>query len=253
MIPELFPDMDENGVRKKEKYEAMQRADKIIAISNTTKRDILTMYSDIPDEKIEVIYHGATDYSKCSITEMRNIPKTYILFVGSRGYYKNFNKFLLALAPILEADSTLNLVCTGNKGFDNIELQTQKELGIQHKVFFRKCSSDELAYLYNHAKCFVFPSLYEGFGLPILEAYSAGCPTLISNIDIFREIAGEASCYFDAQNVDDIREKINRVIHEPQYSKELIAAGKERMKEFSWDTAAKKTYMVYKGLLKPES
>ena len=248
MIFEMFPDSDPGGVKKIQKYKAMVRADKIIAISNTTKRDIMRIYPEISDHKISVIYHGATDFSQTEVQYIKGLPEKYILFVGARAGYKNYIVFLKAVSELLRRDRELNIICTGNKDFDSEELLLAKQLDIDTQVFWHSCTDDELAYLYQNAICFVYPSLYEGFGLPILEAYSAKCPTVISDTDIFREIAGDASCFFDPTDVTDIRDKVSLVIESIESRTKLIDQGIERIKKYSWDKCARETFKVYMEL-----
>ena len=249
MIPELFPEFFLEEEWRSDKYQAMLRADQIIAISHTTKKDILRLYPEFNENKIKVIYHGTTDFQNISESKIDGAPEHFILFVGDRGRYKNFERFVRAMVPVLLSDCTINLVCTGSRKFTVTELDFLNENGIQEQVYQYSCSVNELSYLYKHAICFVFPSLYEGFGLPILEAFSAGCPVIVSDIEVFREVSGSAAAFFDPQDIESIRASISDVLADEVYRSELIRKGKERLDLFTWKESASKTLQLYQNLL----
>lgn len=252
MIWELFPETDPTGRRRKQKKCAIDRADGIIAISETTKRDLLKIYPDLNPEKIIVIHHGVTtiasDYDKdlCK----KKFGNNFVLFVGARNDYKNFYMFIKAMGRISMHDGDVRIVCTGEKPFNTREKEWILNNGLNNRIIQNKCTNGELAYLYEHARCFVFPSKYEGFGLPILEAFSKCCPVALSDTSIFREIAGDAAAYFDPEDDEKMANVINHILTNDCYRNELIHAAMNQLSHFSWDHTAHDVYRLYRGLLK---
>jgi glycosyltransferase involved in cell wall biosynthesis len=243
MIYELFPDYFYNdAMTVKHKKNMIFNADKVIAISENTKRDILKLYPEIDSEKIAVIYHGLS-YDRLDDTEKK---EKYILYTGQRAGYKNFDTFINAVAPLL-VQYDLQLICTGNT-FNKKELQLLKELQITDRVISRFVTDDSLPGVYTKAIAFIFPSVYEGFGFPILEAFAAGCPVVLSNASCFPEIAGDAALYFDPYSIADMRSIIERVILSPSIQSELINKGKEQVKKYSWKKCAENTAKIYREL-----
>jgi len=200
MIPELvYEHKDDPQVAAKKKL--AQKAAHIIAVSEQTKHDVMDVLK-ISESRISVVYHGAPEdkpYGKKPLFDFK-----YLLFVGGRNLpYKNFLPMVKSLAPVLQANQQLRLVCTGSD-FTPDENALFARLGITDRVVHRYCSDSELMTLYHNAECFIFPSLYEGFGIPILEAWQAECPVLLNRKSCFPEIAGDAAIYFtlDKQTSD---------------------------------------------------
>jgi len=225
------------------------RANKIIAVSEKTKKDIIEILG-IAEDKIQVVYHG----SSLSITQAKqpakSLPDSYLLFVGQRSGYKNFTSLINGLVSILNQNKSLHLVCAGRRAFNEQEQNQFKKLGIEDQLIsFDNIDDDNLAFLYQHAQAFIFPSLFEGFGIPILEAWSCKAPVLLSDIDCFREIAGKAGYYFDPQSPQDITEKINEVLSNSQLANDLRIKGTERLKIYSWQRAVNETIKIYNSLL----
>jgi len=238
MIHELFPAGFTDYPNKKE---LLERSAQIIAISQNTKNDILKFFPQIPEEKISVIYLG-TSWEQVLSSKKES---SYILFTGDRTFYKNFSNFIYAVAPLL-IKYNLRLKCTG-KPFTNAEIDLLKQQKIFDRTSVQFASEDELKELYTNALCFVFPSLYEGFGIPILEAFACGCSLALSNASCFPEIAGNAGIYFDPESIDDMREKIESVICSESLRETLVSKGFERLKNFSWRKCAEQTAWVYKN------
>lgn len=231
------------------KYFFAARANKIIAVSEKTKKDIIEILG-IAEDKIHVIYHGSSLSLDQAKQPAKALPDSYLLFVGQRSGYKNFTNLINGLVPVLHQNKSLHLVCAGRKPFDEKEQNQFKKLGIEDRlVSFNNIDDGNLAFLYQHAQAFIFPSLFEGFGIPILEAWSCRTPVILSNIDCFREIAGEAGYYFDPQNPQDITEKINEVLSNYQLANDLRIKGTERLKIYSWQRAVDETIKIYNSLL----
>lgn len=245
MIHERFPHyfMNDKSIFQYKKQSIMG-ADKIIAISESTKRDLLHFYPEVSEDKINVIYLGS---SAKPFKEVNNSYGSYILFTGKRDKYKNFNSFAEAVAPLL-IQYDLNLVCTGNN-FTPEEIGFFESLGIRNRVYSKFVNDVELALLYSNAILFAFPSLYEGFGIPILEAFTNHCPLVLSDTSSFPEIAGDAGVYFDPNSINDIRKKIDDVIGSQSLRNELVLKGNERLKLFNWKKCAESTADVYHTLI----
>jgi glycosyltransferase involved in cell wall biosynthesis len=230
-----------------EQRKSFSRADKIIAISNNTKNDLMSFFN-IDEKKIEVIYLGVN--KNIYTSKERIINKKYILFVGARKKYKNFSRLLNAFSLIIKKDMPeLKLICTG-KPFDRDELREIQAFGVRkEQVCSRFYSDEELQNLYQNAELFVFPSEYEGFGLPLLEAMSNNCPVVCSNASCFPEVAGDAAEYFSANSVEDIYSSLKKVLFSDEERKRLITNGKKRCEEFTWEKTAQKHIELYESLI----
>ncbi len=250
MIHEIYPEMMSlTDMTLNRKANLVNKADHIITISNQTKYDIINFYA-IPEKRITVIYlagnlsPGNIDYDR-----VKDIPARYILYVGNRRSYKNFYFMILSLSKILKEDSSLHLICTGIPFYQK-EIDFFKKLHINSKQIMHICADDALLhYLYSRAIFFVFPSLYEGFGIPVLESFACGCPAVISNIPAFREIAGDAAYYIDPKSVSDIRQACKVMIENKNERKKYIIKGYERAKMYSWNITVRKTFECYKSML----
>jgi glycosyltransferase involved in cell wall biosynthesis len=240
MIHELFPEYfqhDKKTIYNKEII--ISKADRIIAISENTKNDILKYYPKIDEYKIDTIYLG-TSYKALNNQKKEN----YVLFTGQRFGYKNFEAFLTAIAPLL-LKYDMNLICTG-KSFESSERMIIDDLHIIERTICKFVPDAELLGLYSKAVAFVFPSLYEGFGIPVLEAFVSGCPAILANTSALPEIGGNAALYFDPYSIKDMRSTIEKVISSPSLQGELIDRGREQIKKYSWKICAEKTSKIYK-------
>jgi glycosyltransferase involved in cell wall biosynthesis len=248
MIHELFPDMFKNDNTAIQKEIAIRRATKIIAISENTKNDIVKFYHIDPN-KIVVI-PLATSLCAQKPDSTLNLPQKYILFVGDRWTYKNFDFFIRSISDILSEENNLFLICAGGKLFSDNEIRLFEDLKIKSKVIHYSISDDRaLSYLYRKAIVFVFPSLYEGFGIPVLEAFSSGCPVAASNCSSFPEVGGDAIKYFDPRSSHSIQEVILDIVHNEAIQDSLRNRGYQRLKLFSWEKTALATKNVYDNLL----
>ena len=244
MIHEKLMKDNINLINQKKEY--IYKSDKIIAVSEYTKKDILEIYRDIDEKKIEVIYQGA-DFS--NETDNDIIGEQYVLYVGDRkAKYKNFENFLKASNIFLKKNSCLKVICAGGREFNENEKNLISSLGLDNRFVQYNFQEDELYGLYHYARCFVFPSVYEGFGIPLIEGMKADCPVICSKSSCFPEIAGNAAEYFDGNNVDDIAEKIDYVINNDKRRQELIEAGKEKANYFTWERTGKNTLDLYKKM-----
>lgn len=247
MIHELYPDGQEEQIAFKK--QAIYESDLIIAISENTKRDIKRFYPDIPESKIKVVYHGTNHLPEPIKPQKLNIPDRYILFVGGREKYKNGFWLLESTAELLKNDKSLNLLYVGSNRLETDYIDFAIAHGIQNQVIQYNASDAELAYLYNHAICFVYPSSYEGFGFPILEAFDNGCPVVCSDNSSLPEVAGDAALFFEDKNKEELLEKIEEFISDKELREQYIKRGKERVKEFTWKKASLQTYEAYRQIL----
>mgnify|MGYP000844976176 CR=1 FL=1 len=248
MIHELFSEYfspEDPTIRYKKRLVEMAAC--IITITQSTRNDIIR-YFNIDEKRVNVIYLGN---SLKATKEPSNLvlPPQYVLFVGDRHIYKNFNRFIVAIAPILLSNPSLYLVCAGGNAFSHEEISLLTKLGILPKVLQYPITDDILYHLYKNAICFVFPSLYEGFGIPILESFSSGCPVVLSNGGSLPEIGGDAAIYFDPYDEESIRNSIEYVIADESLRKRMQEKGYERVKDFSWTKTAQQTADVYRKLM----
>lgn len=252
MIHEVFF-YEKNNINSKssiieQKKRAIIKADKIICISESTKNDLLK-YVPISEDKIEVIYLGVENFSK-QISEYDNIKfeKPFILFVGKRDGYKNFKLLLESFSTSSKLSKDFNLIAFGGGEFSGAEKKLISDLKIDSNQVINIQGDDiMLNALYTHAKAFIYPSLYEGFGLPPLEAMTKGCPVIVSNSSSIPEVVGNAGVYFDPKSVDSMLGAIESVIYSETRISELVRLGNTRIKEFSWEKCAKKTLETYKS------
>lgn len=248
-IPASFPPSDKTSRYKKI---AAERADHVICISESTRRDAIEILGLRP-EKVSVVYLG---YDLMNVPEANTAnadPSTsepFLLYVGARGGYKNFLRLLQAYAASPVLRTGYRLICFGGKAFSVEELQTMRNLNLDTDSVIHQAGSDQsLAGFYRQASAFIYPSLYEGFGIPPLEAMAHDCPVVCSNTSSIPEVVGDAGEYFQPEDVNSMRTAIERVVGLSEHRKKLIAKGRERLKLFSWDRCAQETYDIYQKLI----
>ena len=254
MIHETYPELfsADNKIARQKKILA-QKADKIIAISENTKKDIIK-FIGINEDKILVIHLGNSinrqeNNLKINTDLLKKLPEKYILFVGNRASYKNFDNFSKALIPLFKINKKLNAVCAGGGEFSDKEINFFKTFNITDKFRQYSVNDSDMTLLYKNALVFVFPSLYEGFGLPILEAFNCGCPVAASNRGSLPEIAGNAAAYFNPEDISSITDAINNIIADDGTKEKMKKNGFEQLKKFSWEKTAEKTLAVYNSIL----
>jgi glycosyltransferase involved in cell wall biosynthesis len=249
MINELYPNYFASTdnipfIKKK----LIQKANKIIAVSENTKIDILKFYPDTDPNLIEVIHRGFSMEIGEIDTKYKNILETkYILFVGNRTTYKNFIWLINTISEWLIENNT-SIYCVGGGNFTNEELLIINNLNISNYLFQFNVLDKDLFYFYNKALFFVFPSEYEGFGLPILESFSCSCPIILPSSSSFPEVAGNAGIYYAINNKSELLNCFNRVITDNIYRDEKIKNGNLQLKKFSWFDTIEKSLIVYKNV-----
>ena len=217
------------AVQKRRLKIVEKEIDMVIAVSESAKRDLLEV-SSIPEEKITVIYEAPTanfkPQSEKKIFEFKqkyNLPQKYVLAIGGVGERRNLDR-------IKEASKDFNLVIAG---------QTIPWLDIS-----------ELELLYASADVLLYCSLYEGFGLPILDSFLVGVPVITSNVSSMPEVGGDAAIYVDPFNVEDIKEELKNVLEDQNLRETMIKGGFEQVKRFSWEKTAEQTAEAYRRLIK---
>lgn len=245
MIYESYPQYFNNLQTISGKHKLAQKAKKIIAVSQYTKQEILRHYDFIQPEDIEVIYHGIDLNENRPIVEKTN--RSYLLFVGLRGGYKNFYFFLRAFKKIQKEYKNIQLVCVGPP-FDNNEKIYIDFLGLKDHVICKgRVSDDELIILYSNAKAYVSSSLSEGFGIPLLEAMKYEVPLFIADIPVYREVANNAATYFNPTIEEDCYIKFAQLIDKQNILNQLNNASR-RITFFSKEKMIENTYNLYKSV-----
>lgn len=251
LIKEKFGDkyahLDHIGTKSKKKL--LERASAIIAVSHCTKNDLVEIYNVNP-EKITVVYH-ATNFGKIAPAPNFSIqtPAHYFLYVGARNDYKNFPLFLEAFQKLHIKYPDVHLICAGGGKFSPAEKEEMSRLKIQNAVHFFDINDEILYRLYQNAIAFVYPSLYEGFGIPILEAFACQCPVLLSNASCFPEVAQQAALYFEPDSSISMANQMERVFQEEALRQQLIQNGNQRALHFSPEKVAQETMAVYQKVV----
>lgn len=252
MIHEIFnKDLSFFDGTIKAKKCSIDRADKIICISESTRQDLLRIY-EVDPSKVSVVHLGFKLFHKSpgppvALTELH---KPFLLFVGIRFGYKNFLGLLRAVSTSTRLLQDFEIVAFGGGKFSAQELQSIHSLGFRaDQVKHIEGGDDKLACLYEAATAFIYPSLYEGFGLPPLEAMSLGCPVVASQVSSMPEILGDAAYFFDPSSSEDIRRSIEQVVYYGTKSAELKQLGKHQSSIYSWERCAVETLKIYRECL----
>lgn len=252
MIHELFPHYFSASDKTSEnKKLLLHNAAQIIAVSNNTKKDILKIYPEIPSEKITVVYHGFSHETANDVQV--SLPKRFVLFVGNRENYKNFNFFVESIQETLKNDKDLFLVCAGGNAFRSDEKALLRKLDLEDKVIQRNFLDSEINSYYRQALCFVFPSIYEGFGIPIMESMINNCAIILTDNSCFPEVAGDAALYYKLHDKADLKEKVEALVYDQALRQQYAALGSQRVKAFTWEKAADECLAVYQKATREKS
>lgn len=225
---------------------AVKKASHIIAVSKTTKKDIMKEYA-VPDKKITVIYNGYENVESLATSHQplaTNHP--YFLYVGTIQPRKNVSTLIKAFSQFHAKHPSFKLIIAGKKGwlYDSIFQQVSQMQMTESIIFPGYVSDNEKIKLYQEATAYILPSLYEGFGIPILEAMSYKCPVIASFSSSLPEIGGEACLYFDPNSVDDLLDKMEIITSNKTLVTNLITKGTERIRSFSWEETGQQTLEV---------
>lgn len=243
---------------------SIRRADKIITVSESEKKNIIDFYK-IPQEKVDFTYNGVdferfsqkySDEEKQKINTKYEILNTrYILYIGTLQPRKNIPALIEALKIFYEKNpdqKNIKLVLAGNRKAHNFDRRIDElieKYNLNSQIIFPGWIDEgDKPILLQMASCFVFPSLYEGFGIPIIEAMAAGTPVVCSDIPVLREIAGDAALFCDPKNSQEFVENISKILSDGNLRNNLIAKGKNISQEFTWQKTVNKTQEIYKSL-----
>lgn len=246
LIHEKFPNLY-GDIENKKKF--LKNYDLIICISETTKKDLINFYG-ISEEKIKVIYLSGDhilaakpikDYTKIS-------DRPFFLYVGSREKYKDFLTLLKAFGNSKNLKQDFNLICFGGGKFSSTENSYLNRLNIKDNIFQIEGGDEILNYLYTNCRVFISTSIYEGFGIPILEAMNCNCPTILSNCETHKEVAKENAIYFEKENIEELKNVLENNVYDDIYLNKISNNGKNHSQIFSWNKCASQTLDAYKEL-----
>ncbi len=248
--PEWYPIIDRNIYYKKFRH-ACKHADIVVAVSEQTKQDVI-YYFNIPEEKIKVIYQScgdkfsqhSTDRAGKQFREKRNLPEKYILYVGTIEERKN----LLTVVKSLTKVTDISLVVIGRKKkyFEEV-ISFVNANHLQNRISYpENVGEDDLKLYYRYASVFVYPSRYEGFGIPVIEALSSGTPVITSSSSALPEAGGSGTLYINPDDADDLAQKINMVLGDAVLREKMVREGYEHVKKFQPKEMATQMMTLYK-------
>jgi glycosyltransferase involved in cell wall biosynthesis len=248
MIHELFSkEMDPTGYEAEVKRKAILAAQAIICISENTKKDLLERYS-LPENKVMVTYLASEIDASMSYGSEPIPSRPYYLYVGKRASYKNFSGLLSAFAKAVSVRPEIAL-CVIGSAFSETEEKLIADLNLAtHIEHYGYADDRHLAKLYRCSVAFVYPSLYEGFGIPLLEAMSCGTVVVASNCSSIPEVVGDAGLLFDPKSTNDMADILLFLLNNPIERDRLIAKGYQRATAFSWDKTVAQTIDVYRAV-----
>ncbi len=251
IFPEHFPPRDLRRLNWFTDF-AITRATRLIAVSEATKRDILKFYPTVNEEKIHVIHHGfdsgfegtlEKEQKNILVEKFKLVPKEYLLYVGAIQPRKNLLRLLDAFRIFGEKHLSSHLVLAGEAAWMSDDIfRAHKTHPFRERILFPgRISFVERAALYANARLFVFPSLYEGFGLPVLEAFAANVPVVCADNSSLPEVAGDAALFFDATKTDELTRALLALWEDETKRHALVVKGREQLKKFSWEKCARET------------
>jgi len=252
MIHELFPsDFSFLDKTSSKKYLAVEKAKHVICVSEKTKQDLIDLFK-VPDEKISVVYHGYEQFNKVEVdfNFLKNTTRPFLLFVGKRNGYKNFIRLVESFSASNVLKKQFDIIAFGGGVFSDFERAFFREKAIPEGRIRNILGGDAiLKGLYRKASAFICPSLYEGFGMPTLEAMEQGCPVICSNTGALPEIVGSAGTYFDPRKNESISNAIESIVLSNDKAKEQIKKGLQHLKKYSWEKCARETLNIYNNII----
>lgn len=258
--PEMFSPRGGHNIvanQKRKLFFVQHYSDLVIAVSETTKQDAMEILK-IPERKIRVIYEAPNpiyfprnEKKIQKVKEKFGVEGNYLLCVGTREPRKNLDRVMMAFIEISRVYPELSLVIAGKYGWGNEDqISNIKDQKLDQKVkILGFVEKEDLAGLYSGAMAFVYPSLYEGFGLPILEAMACGVPVVTSDVGSMKEIAAGAAVLIDPESTESLANGISKLLKNVKLREELKIKGLKRAGEFSWDKAALQTLEAYRSVL----
>lgn len=246
LIHQLFPaDFRPGDPTPAWQRDAVRQADALISVSHSTKADLVAHLGVAP-ERIRVIHLANSLTTPPSPRSPLSEP--YLLYVGQRGAYKNFDRLLETYHALPDVRRDFRLVCFGGGGWTPQELAKIRDLGLEARVLQLSGPDERLADLYAHATAFVYPSRYEGFGIPPLEAMHYDCPVLVGQTSSIPEVVGEAGLYFDPESSEELAAQLQRLLSDGALREQLAQRGREQERRFSWDRCAAETLDYYRQI-----
>jgi glycosyltransferase involved in cell wall biosynthesis len=244
-LPEQFPARWWSADPARYKADLCRRADRILCNSETTRRDLLELLA-VPEAKVRVTPHASRDWSPIAPRPMADVREPFVLWVGERHSYKNFPAALAAWASCPAARGT-DLLCIGGGAFRASERAAIEAAGAAERVRQRVCGDGELRWAYEHAQALLYTTLWEGFGVPLLEAMWMGCPVLASDRAPFREVGGDAAVYAEPTDLAALRAGLDAALAAGRDAS-AVAGRRAQAARFSWDTCAEQHEAVYREL-----
>ena len=244
MIPEIFPETRRRLDKLTLKHRYFTRADHVICVSEATRRDLERIYG-ATDTPITVVHHGVDQLFQRVDTRVAGMPQDYILFVGHRSAYKDAETLVKAYAKLISHETGPHLLFVGGGAFTRQELATFRSLGITARVHQFSLTESEMPSAYSAARMLVFPSRYEGFGLPALEGMACGTPVLLADSSALPEVGGDAAVYFPPGNADSLASLMLQVLRDDAMRENLVSRGLERTTQWTWTRSAEATARVY--------
>jgi glycosyltransferase involved in cell wall biosynthesis len=248
MIPERMPETRRrlDFLTLKKRY--VMNADHVICVSEATKRDLLDLYGGI-EAPISVVHHGVDSRFTPGAVASPRLPERYVLFVGNRGAYKDANVLVRAFAEITHLDPKLELLFVGGGSFTSAENTLIQDLGLEDRTSQIALTDDQMPSAYGNALMSVFPSRFEGFGLPALEAMACGTATILARATSLPEVGGDAALYFTPGDVGELSESMQKVLSDVDLRQQLEQAGVVRASQFTWRRCAEQTVAAYEAAL----
>jgi len=255
--PEDFPWFDRKIYDYKFRY-ACEKADRIIAISESTKTDIV-LHFGIPEEKISVIYQTCNDAFKQGITEQQieqilkqyHLPEQYLLYVGTINQRKNLLSIVQAIHQLGDKLKIPLLVVGNGKEYKQTVIDYIKKYNLESKILFAPyIQNTDLPAIYHRAKILIFPSKYEGFGIPVIEALYSRTPVITSRLSSLPEAAGPGAHYIDVDDPSTIADGILKIISSPEYYKQLVTSGYEYVQQFNSEKITRRLMGLYERIAK---
>jgi glycosyltransferase involved in cell wall biosynthesis len=244
-FPELFRNASAIRARKCRLY---RRADMVICVSESARQDLMEIYG-VEEARTRLVHHGVTPLAGTGAALDDGDARPYVLYVGSRSAYKNFLALVQAFA-VAESALSMRLVVAGGGAWSDAEQAAIASGGLEGRIMLLpRVDEARLGALYRGATLFVYPSLYEGFGLPPLEAMSAGCPVLVGRTSSLPEICGDAAHYFHPATKGALEQELERLLGDTALRGAKAAAGHERVGRYTWESAATETLAVYREAL----
>lgn len=248
MIPEMMPQTRRrlDFLTLKRRY--VDRADHIICVSEATRSDLIRCYG-LPNAPVTVVHHGVDPRFQPGVHAIASLPARYVLFVGNRSQYKDAKVLMQAFANIADQYADLTLLFVGGGPFTRSEATLLDQLKLGARTIQQDLSDPDMPNAYANAELFVFPSRFEGFGLPALEAMASGAPTILARSTSLPEVGGDAALYFEPGDVDDLTQQMLRGLSDELLRLQLRNSGRTRAGEFTWRSAAQQLLDVYESSL----